>query len=201
MDLESGRSSISQSPVKTDDMLHELMIASTALGTTAGLEALTRARHVLIGIWILNICSIIPLLVYTILKDTKGNLIALGMVVIPLYISKMIESLNKTTDKITKVVSESDTIRMRIMEIFDECKEQRTHFIDGQILQPVAIYITSLSRGILSDLVMYEQDTDSWSLIFDSFMWKIPRYSKYLDRTYVNEKAKIIFSMLKMKVK
>jgi len=182
-------------------MLHELMIASTALGTTGGLEALSRARHVLIGIWILNICSIIPLLVYTILKDTKGNLIALGMVVIPLYISKMIESLNKTTDKITKVVSESDTIRMRIMEIFDECKDQRTHFIDGQILQPAAIYITSLSRGILSDLVMYEQDTDSWSLIFDSFMWKIPRHLKYLDRTYVNEKAKIIFSMLKMKVK
>ena len=200
MDIEVG-SSISQSPIRTDDMLHELMIASTALGTTGSLEALTRARHVLIGIWILNICSIIPLLVYTILKDTKGNLIALGMVVIPLYISKMIESLNKTTDKITKVVSESDTIRMRIMEIFDECKEQRTRFIDGQILQSVAIYITSLSRGILSDLAMYEKDTDSWSLIFDSFMWKIPRHTKYLDRTFVNEKAKIIFSMLKMKVK
>ena len=182
-------------------MLHELMIASTALGTTGSLEALTRARHVLIGIWILNICSIIPLLVYTVLKDTKGNLIALGMVVIPLYISKMIESLNKTTDKITKVVSESDTIRMRIIEIFDECKEQRTHFIDGQIRQSVAMYIVSLARGILSDLAMYKKDTDTWSIIFDSFMWKIPRYSKYLDRTFVNEKAKIIFSMLKMKVK
>ena len=118
------------------------------------------------------------------------------MVVIPLYISKIIESLHRVTDKINKVYSESEYIKMRLVEIFDVCEVQCKNCPNAQINQPVGKHIVNLSRGILADLVTCDKETTITSLVINSFMWKTPHYTKYLDRSFVDDKTAMIRKLL-----
>lgn len=195
-DIEVG---IPESPVKTEEMMYELMTASTALSTTKSLSAHSKVRSVLIGVWVINILSIVPFFIYSILKDSQGDLIGLGMVVIPLYISKIIESLNKVSDKINKVYSESEYIKMRIIEIFNACELRCRECPNEKINYSAGKYIVNLSRGILTDLATCDKETKISSLVVNSFMWKSPHYTKYLDRSLVNDKTGMILTMLKCK--
>lgn len=193
VDVEIG---IPESPIRTDEMMIELMTASTAMSTSRSLTAHFRVRTVLIGVWMLNICCIIPFFVYAIIRDSQADLIGLGMVVVPLYISKTIESLQRVTDKINKVYSESEYIKMRLVEIFNACETKCKQCPNAQIEQSVGKHIVNLSRGILADLVTCDKETKIPSLIINSFMWKTPHYTKYLDRSFVNDKTTMIRKML-----
>ena len=193
VDVEIG---IPESPIRTDEMMIELMTASTAMSTSRSLTAHSRVRTVLIGVWMLNICCIIPFFVYAIIRDSQADLIGLGMVVVPLYISKTIESLQRVTDKINKVYSESEYIKMRLVEIFNACEMKCKQCPNAPIEQSVGKHIVNLSRGILADLVICDKETKIQSLIINSFMWKTPHYTKYLDRSFVNDKTTMIRKML-----
>lgn len=193
IDIEIG---IPESPIRTDQMMLELMTASTAMSTSISLSAHTRVRSVLIFAWTVNILCIVPLLVFSILKDSQADLIGLGLVVIPLYISKIIESLHRVSDKINKVYSESEYIKMRLVEIFDVCEVQCKKCPNARINQPVGKHIVNLSRGILADLVTCDKETTITNLVINSFMWKTPHYTKYLDRTFVDDKTAMIRRLL-----
>ncbi len=192
-DLEAG---IPESPIKTEEMMYDLMCASSALSTSKSLSAHSKVRSVLIGVWVINILCIVPFFVYSILQESQADLIGLGMVVIPLYISKIIESLNKVSDKLNKVYSDSEYIKLRLIEIFNACEEQTRKCPNGQLKHSVGKYIVSLSRGILADIVTCEKEVKIKSLVLNSFMWKSPHYTKYLDRSFVNDKTMLIKSML-----
>ena len=192
-DLEVG---IPESPIKTEEMMYDLMCASSALSTSKSLSAHSKVRSVLIGVWAINILCIVPFFVYSILQDSQADLIGLGMVVIPLYISKIIDSLNKVSDKLNKVYSDSEYIKLRLIEIFNACEEQTRKCPNGQINHSVGKYIVSLSRGILADIVTCEKEVKIKSLVLNSFMWKSPHYTKYLDRSFVNDKTMLIKTML-----
>ena len=194
-DIEVG---IQESPVRTEEMMLELMTASTKMSTSRSLSAhsISRVRFVLIGVWAVNILCIVPLFVYSVLKDSQADLIGLGLVVIPLYISKIIESLHRMSDKINKVYSESEYIKMRLVEIFDVCEVQCKNCPNAQINQPVGKHIVNLSRGILADLVTCDKETTITSLVINSFMWKTPHYTKYLDRSFVDDKTAMIRKLL-----
>jgi hypothetical protein len=194
VDVEIG---IPESPIRTDKMMIELMLASTSMSTSRSLSAHTRVRKVLIGVWLFNIMCIIPFFIYAILRESEADLIGLGMVVVPLYISKIIESLHKVTEKINKVYSESEYIKMRLVEIFDACEVKCKQCPNGQINQVVGKHIVNLSRGILADLVTCDKETTIPSLIINSIMWKSPHYTKYLDRSFVNDKTDMIRKTLK----
>ena len=193
VDIEIG---IPESPIRTDKMMIELMTASTKMSTSKCLSAHSRVRSALIGVWMFNIICIVPFFVYAILRESEADLIGLGMVVVPLYISKIIESLHRVSDKINKVYSESEYIKMRLIEIFDMCEAQCKQCPNGQINQSVGKHIVNLSRGILADLVTCDKETTIKSLILNSFMWKTPHYTKYLDRSFVNDKTDIIRKMM-----
>ena len=193
IDVEIG---VPESPIRTGEMMIELMTASTAMSTSRSLTAHSRVRTVLIGVWMLNICCIIPFIVYAIIRDSQADLIGLGMVVVPLYISKTIESLQRVTDKINKVYSESEYIKMRLVEIFYACDTKCKQCPNAQIEQSVGKHIVNLSRGILADLVTCDKEIKIPSLIINSFMWKTPHYTKYLDRSFVNDKTTMIRKML-----
>ena len=192
-DLEVG---IPESPIKTEEMMHDLMCASSALSTSESLLAHYNVRSVLIGVWAINILCIVPFFVYSILQDSQADLIGLGMVVVPLYISKIIESLNKVSDKLNKVYSDSEYIKARLIEIFNACEEQTRKCPNSHIKHSVGKYIVSLSRGILADIGTCDKETRIKSLVINSFFWKSPHYTKYLDRTFVNDKAMMIKTML-----
>ena len=194
-DIEVG---IQESPVRTEEMMLELMTASTKMSTSRSLSAhsISRVRFVLIGVWAVNIICIVPLFVYSVLKDSQADLIGLGLVVIPLYISKIIESLHRMSDKINKVYSESEYIKMRLVEIFDVCEVQCKKCPNAQINQSVGKHIVNLSRGILADLVTCDKETTITSLVINSFMWKTPHYTKYLDRSFVDDKTAMIRKLL-----
>ena len=168
-DIEVG---IQESPIKTEEMMYDLMCATSALSTSKSLSAHSKVRSVLI------------------------DLIGLGMVVVPLYISKIIESLNKVSDKLNKVYSDSEYIKLRLIEIFNACEEQTRKCPNGQIKHSVGKYIVSLSHGILSDITTCDKETKIRNLVINSFMWKSPHYTKYLDRSFVNDKSSLIKSML-----
>ena len=193
MDIEVG---IPESPIKTEEMMYDLMCASSALSTSKSLSAHSKVRSVLIGVWAINILCIVPFFVYSILQDSQADLIGLGMVVVPLYISKIIESLNKVSDKLNKVYSDSEYIKLRLIEIFNACEEQTRKCPNGQIKHSVGKYIVSLSHGILSDITTCDKETKIRNLVINSFMWKSPHYTKYLDRSFVNDKSSLIKSML-----
>jgi hypothetical protein len=192
-DIEVG---IPESPVKTEEMMYELMTASSALSTSESLSAHSKVRSVLIGVWMVNILCIVPFFVYSILRDSQADLIGLGMVVVPLYISKIIESLNKVSDKLNKVYSDSEYIKLRLIEIFDACEKQTRNCPNKQIKHSVGKYIVRLSRGILEDIATCDKETKIRSLIINSVMWKSPHYTKHLDRSFVNDKATLIKSLL-----
>ena len=192
-DIEVG---IPESPIKTEEMMYDLMCASSALSTSKSLSAHYKVRSVLIGVWAINILCIVPFFVYSILQDSQADLIGLGMVVVPLYISKIIESLNKVSDKLNKVYSDSEYIKLRLIEIFNACEEQTRKCPNGQIKHSVGKYIVSLARGILSDITACDKETKIKSLVINSFFWKSPHYTKFLDRTFVNDKTMLIKSML-----
>lgn len=192
-DIENA---VPESPIRTDNMMRELRTASTKMSTSSCLSSHTRVRKVLIGVWLFNIICIVPFFVYAILRDSQADLIGLGMVVVPLYISKIIESLQRVSDKINKVYSESEYIKMRLIEIFDACEMQCKNCPNAQINQSVGKHITNLSRGILADLVTCDKETTITSLILNSFLWKTPHYTKYLDRSFVNDKTDMIRKML-----
>ena len=192
-DLASG---ITESPVGTDEMMLDLMAACTELSTAKSLSAHARVRQVLIGVWVINIMCIVPIFVLSFTKKNQGDVIGLGMVVIQLYVAKIIESLNKLYDKLTRIYSESEYIRLRLVEIFSACEEQHRKFPNAAIRFTVGKYIISLSRGILADIADCTKETKITSIIINSFMWKSPHYTKFLDRTFVNDKAIIIKSML-----
>lgn len=189
VDVEIG---IPESPIRTDKMMIELMTASTSMSTSRSLSAHTRVRKVLIGVWLLNIICIIPFFVYAILRESEADLIGLGMVVVPLYISRTIESLQRVSDKINKVYSESEYIKMRLIEIFDACEVKCKQCPNGQLKQSVGKHIVNLSRGILADLVTCDKETTILNLVINSLMWKTPHYTKYLDRSFVNDKTDMI---------
>lgn len=189
MDIEIG---IQESPIRTDDMMRELMTASTKMSTSSCLSSHTRVRKVLIGVWLFNIVCIIPFFIYSIIHESQADLIGLGMVVVPLYISKIIESLQRVSDKINKVYSESEYIKMRLIEIFDACEMQCKFCTNAQLNQSVGKHIVNLSRGILADLVTCDKETTIPNLVINSFMWKTPHYTKYLDRSFVNYKTDMI---------
>jgi hypothetical protein len=194
-DLEVG---IPESPIRTKDIMLELMTASTAMSTAKCLtSAHSKIRSVMFGAWMINILTIMPFFIYAILRDSQGDLIGLGMVVIPLYISKIIESLNKISDKTSKVYSESEYIKMRLIEISEECETQRRKCPGGEVSQSAGKHIMNLSRGILADLTTLNKETQLSCLIIDSILWKSPRYTKYLDKSFVNDKTTIIKSILK----
>lgn len=193
-DIEVG---ITESPIRINEMMLELMTASTALSTAKVLSADPKVRSVLIGAWVINILCIVPFFVYAILKDSQGDLIGLGMVVVPLYISKIIESLNHMYRKINKVYSESEYIKRRLIEIFDACELRCRECPSEKINYSAGKNIVNLSRGILTDLATCEKETKVSNLIINSFMWKSPHYTKYLDRSFVNDKTGIILTMLK----
>ena len=193
MDIEVG---IPESPIKTEEMMYDLMCASSALSTSKSLSAHSKVRSVLIGVWAINILCIVPFFVYSILQDSQADLIGLGMVVVPLYISKRIESLNKVSDKLNKVYSDSEYIKLRLIEIFNACEEQTRKCPNGQIKHSVGKYIVNLARGILSDITTCDKETKIKSLVINSFFWKSPHYTKYLDRTFVNDKTMLIKTML-----
>ena len=192
-DIEVG---IQESPIKTEEMMYDLMCATSALSTSKSLSAHSKVRSVLIGVWTINILCIVPFFVYSILQDSQADLIGLGMVVVPLYISKIIESLNKVSDKLNKVYSDSEYIKLRLIEIFNACEEQTRKCPNGQIKHSVGKYIVSLSHGILSDITTCDKETKIRNLVINSFMWKSPHYTKYLDRSFVNDKSSLIKSML-----
>lgn len=192
-DIEAG---IQESPIKTEEMMYDLMCASSALSTSKSLTAHSKVRSVLIGMWAINILCIVPFFVYSILLDSQADLIGLGMVVIPLYISKIIESLNKVSYKLNKVYSDSEYIKLRLIEIFNACEEQTRKCPNDQIKHSIGKYIVSLSRGILSDIATCDKETKISSLVINSLMWKSPHYTKYLDRAFVNDKSALIRSML-----
>ena len=187
---------IPESPIKTDKMMLELMTASTRMSTSECLSAHSRVRMVLFGAWMFNIICTVPFFVYSIIHDSQTDLIGLGMVVIPLYISKIIESLHRVGDKINKVYSESEYIKMRLVEIFDACEAQCKNCPNAQLNQTVGKHIVNLSRGILADLTTCDKETTIKSLIINSFTWKTPHYTKYLDRSFVNDKTDLIRKML-----
>lgn len=183
---------VQESPVRTDDMMRELMTASTKMSTSSCLSSHTRVRKVLIGVWLFNIICIVPFFVHAILRESQADLIGLGMVVVPLYISKIIESLQRVSDKINKVYSESEYIKMRLIEIFDACEMQCKFCTNAQLNQSVGKHIVNLSRGILADLVTCDKEITIPNLVINSFMWKTPHYTKYLDRSFVNDKTDMI---------
>ena len=187
---------VPESPIRTDDIMRELMTASTKMSTSSCLSSHTRVRKVLIGVWLFNIICIVPFFVYAILRESEADLIGLGMVVVPLYISKIIESLQRVSDKINKVYSESEYIKMRLIEIFDACEMQCKFCPNAQLNQTVGKHIANLSRGILADLVTCDKETTIPNLVINSFMWKTPHYTKYLDRLFVNDKTDIIRKLL-----
>ena len=176
--------------------MYDLMCVTSALSTSKSLSAHSKVRSVLIGVWTINILCIVPFFVYSILQDSQADLIGLGMVVVPLYISKIIESLNKVSDKLNKVYSDSEYIKLRLIEIFNACEEQTRKCPNGQIKHSVGKYIVSLSHGILSDITTCDKETKIRNLVINSFMWKSPHYTKYLDRSFVNDKSSLIKSML-----
>lgn len=188
---------IPESPIRTDQMMTELMTASTAMSTSRSLSAHDRVRKVLIGVWVFNIMCFVFFFVYSIPRDSHADLIGLGVVIVPLYISKIIESLHGVADKLNKVYSESEYIKMRLIEIFDACEVKCKEYPNAQLNQSVGKYIMNLSRGILADLVTCEKETTITNLVINSFMWKTPHYTKYLDRSFVNDKTDIIRKMLK----
>ena len=192
-DIEVG---IQESPVRTEEIMYDLMCATSALSTSKSLSAHSKVRSVLIAVWAINILCIVPFFVYSILKDSQADLIGLGMVVVPLYISKIIESLNKVSDKINKVYSDSEYIKLRLIEIFNACEEQTHKCPNEQIKHSLGKYIVSLSRGILSDIATCDKETTVKSLVINSVMWKSPHYTKYLDRSFVNDKSMLIKSLL-----
>lgn len=188
---------IQESPVSTEVMMRDLMYASSALSTSKCLLANSKVRAVLTCVWVANIMCIVPFFVYSILKDSQADLVGLGMVVVPLYISKIIESLNKVTDKINKVYSDSESIKMRIVEIFSACEERVRKCPKEPIKHAAGKYITSLTSGILSDISICDKETRTSSLVINSFLWKNPHYTKFLDKAFVYEKSIMIISLLK----
>jgi hypothetical protein len=192
-DIESG---ITESPVGTDEMMLDLMAACIELSTAKSLSAHARVRKVLIGVWVVNIMFVVPIFVLSFTKKNQADVIGLGMVVIQLYVAKIIESLNKLYDKLTRIYSESEYIRMRLVEIFSACEEHRRNFPNAEIRFTAGKYIISLSRGILADIADCSKETKIINVIINSFMWKSPLYAKFLDRTFVNDKAIIIKSIL-----
>ena len=56
MDIEVG---IPESPIKTEEMMYDLMCASSALSTSKSLSAHSKVRSVLIGVWAINILCIV----------------------------------------------------------------------------------------------------------------------------------------------
>ena len=196
MSFRDIENAIPESPIRTDEMMLELMTASTRMSTSKSLTAHARVRSVLVGVWVFNIICIAPFVVYSIIHDSQADLVNLGMVIVPLYISKIIESLHSVSDKINKVYSESEYIKMRLVEIFDACEMQCKFCPNVQINQSVGKHITNLSRGILADLVTCDKETTIPNLLLNSIMWKTPHYTKYLDRSFVNDKTDLIRKML-----
>lgn len=187
---------IPESPIRTDEMMLELMTASTMMSVSESLSAHTRVRKVLIGVWLFNILCILPFFVVSIIHDSQPDLIGLGMVVVPFYISKIIESLHRMSEKITKVYSDSEYIKTRLVEIFDACEMQCKQCPNRQINQVVGKHIVNLSRGILADLITCDKETTIPSLVINSILWKSPHYTKYLDRSFVNDKTDMIRKIL-----
>ena len=193
-DIEAG---IPESPVNVDEMMVDLMTASTELSTAKSLSSHTKVRKVLIGVWVINILCIVPIFVLSFIRKNDGNVIGIGMVVVQLYISKIIESLNKLYDKLTKIYSETEYIKLRLIEIFNACEDHHRRCPNEDIKYSTGKYIVNLSRGILSDISTCDKETRISSIIINSVMWKSPHYTKFLDRSFVNDKAGIIRSLLK----
>ena len=189
--------------------LPEFKIALDILATKVNDKGVDRIRHILFGVWFVHLASMITI-VWLSFRDTNttgSDRFGLFMIVLQLYFSKILKSLNQMYDKTMTIQSDSKSIQEDIVEISKIHGEKKKEY-EKVLTTQKYIMITSdlehrlrnLATYILKDLRTYTVNLRTLTLIINAFFWKSPYYMKYLERNAVSEAAHIINRHIDRKV-
>lgn len=127
-------------------------------------------RKVMTGYWVFHVI-ITGVLTTFIVIDTYPNLMSTFLIILQLYIIKIFESLNGMYSKVMTVETVSIPLVGYMQDRIFKCLEAKSDHIYG---------VEYVSSDILNDLREFEKEMKWYVLVLSSFLWKVPKHSKFI---------------------
>jgi hypothetical protein len=155
-----------------------------------------RIGNTMIFFWVFHIVSVAILTLFTILPpDNDTVLLGSLMIILQLMVTKIFESLNKMYDNCMRIQSNVSDIQMTILNILKEYND----FIitNAKLLDHVTEHLSILNERIIADLEAYSRNMHILTIVGNSFLWKSPEYTPYLEKDVIRDKFATIMVRLK----
>jgi hypothetical protein len=152
--------------------------------------------HTMIFFWAFHIiATAIMTLLIIIPPDTDNMLISTFMIILQLMVTKIFESTNKMYENCMRIQSNVSDIKMTILNILKEYND----FIwtNADLHDHVTEYLSILNGRIIADLEAYSRNMHLLNIIGNSFLWKSPEYTPYLEKGVIQDKFATIMMHLK----
>ena len=146
-----------------------------------------KISHLMIFFWVVHFVST-GALAFFVLKDENDNdatLIGTLMVILQLMITKIFESSNKLYDNCMRIQSNVADINYTILGLIRDYHDLFDRGIN--INDRVKERLKKLNDRVVDDLEAYERNMHIFTLFVNSFFWKSPEYTPFLEKNVIRD--------------
>ena len=155
-----------------------------------------RIGHTMIFFWVFHIVAVAIMTLFTILPpESDSVLIGTFMIILQLMVTKIFESLNKMYDNCMRIQSNVSDIQMTILNILKDYND--FIWVNADLNDHVTEYLSVLNERIITDLDAYSRNMQMLNIVGNSFLWKSPEYTPYLEKDMIRDKFTTIMVRLK----
>ncbi|AGE56378.1 hypothetical protein PBCVNEJV1_649R [Paramecium bursaria Chlorella virus NE-JV-1] len=155
--------------------------------------------RIMIFFWSLHVVATVLLTVFLFRHPDDNVIIGTFLIILQLMIGKIFESANKMYDNCMRVQSNVADIKSNMIDIFREYKDLADKHVE---LQPdIVSSIEILNDRILEDLRVYSRNMCAFNIVINSFLWKSPEYTPFLEKDAIRDKFATSIKRIKQKIK
>lgn len=146
-----------------------------------------KISHLMIFFWFVHFVST-GVLAFVVLKDRNdndGSLIGTLMVILQLMITKIFESSNKLYDNCMRIQSNVADINFTILGLIRDYHELLDRGIDTN--ERAKERLKKLNDRVIENLEAYERNMHIFTLFVNSFFWKSPEYTPFLEKDVIRD--------------
>ncbi|NBR46869.1 MAG: hypothetical protein EBT68_07140 [Verrucomicrobia bacterium] len=151
--------------------------------------------RIMIFFWFVHLAATAALTILLIRDQANNALIGTFMIILQLMVTKIFESANKMYENCMRIQSNVSDINITILHAIKQyhawMKKNNTNMYDD-----VSDMFDALNEHILQDLETYSKNMHVWSILVNSFLWKSPEFTPYLEKDAIKDRISAIMSQL-----
>lgn len=154
-----------------------------------------KIARIMTCIWCLHLIATGIIVYFIVAPGHDDTSFGTYLIVLQLMVSKIFESSNRMYDNCMMIQSNTadikETILRLIKDYYDVFEQKHT----SEFVHDIN-YISILDERIKDDLLAYSRNMHTWTIILNSFFWKSPEHTPFLEKDAIRDKLIMIINHL-----